>query len=171
MNETHMIKETFAIPCVGAIIEKVISNKKYILVQTRQKEDGNKTNGMIEVPAGKIREYENIFSALRREVWEETGLKITKIYGEDLSVYIQTGNVSTLSFQPFCITQNLSGAYSIILNTFLCEAEGNLIESTNETENVHWIRAVELRQMLNENPENIFFMHINALKKYFEKRP
>ena len=37
MNETHMIKETFAIPCVGAIIEKVISNEKYILVQTRQK--------------------------------------------------------------------------------------------------------------------------------------
>ena len=60
MNETHMIKEIFAIPCVGAIIEKMISNEKYILVQTRQKEDGNETNGMIEVPAGKIREYENI---------------------------------------------------------------------------------------------------------------
>lgn len=168
MNEAHMRKEIFAVPCVGAIIEKVISSEKYILIQTRQKEDGNETNGMIEIPAGKIREYENIFAALRREVWEETGLKITRIYGEDLSVYIQTSNASTLSFQPFCITQNLSGAYSIILNTFLCEAEGNLIESTNETEKVHWIRAVELRHMLNENPENIFFMHINALKKYFD---
>lgn len=91
---------------------------------------------MIEIPAGKIREYENIFLALRREVWEETGLKITQIYGEDSTVDTQTGNVSTLSFQPFCITRNLSGAYSIILNTFLYEAEGNLIESTNETENV-----------------------------------
>lgn len=168
MNEAHMRKEIFAVPCVGAIIEKVISSEKYILIQTRQKEDGNETNGMIEIPAGKIREYENIFAALRREVWEETGLKITRIYGEDLSVYIQTSNASTLSFQPFYITQNLSGAYSIILNTFLCEAEGNLIESTNETEKVHWIRAVELRHMLNKNPENIFFMHINALKKYFD---
>lgn len=168
MDGTHRIKEIFAIPCVGAIIEKVISNEKYILIQTRQKEDGNETNSMIEIPAGKIREYENIFLALRREVWEETGLKITQIYGEDSTVDTQTGNVSTLSFQPFCITQNLSGAYSIILNTFLCEAEGDSIKTTNETENVHWIRAVELRQMLNENPENIFFMHINALKKYFD---
>lgn len=136
MDGTHRIKEIFAIPCVGAIIEKVISNEKYILIQTRQKEDGNETNSMIEIPAGKIREYENIFLALRREVWEETGLKITQIYGEDSTVDTQTENVSTLSFQPFCITQNLSGAYSIILNTFLYEAEGNLIESTNETENV-----------------------------------
>ena len=168
MNETHMIKEIFAIPCVWAIIEQVIGNEKYILVQTRQKEDGNETNGMIEIPAGKIREYENIFSALRREIWEETGLKITKIQGEDLSAYTQTGNVSTLSFQPFCITQNLSGAYSIILNTFLCEAEGKLIESTNETEDVHWVKAVELRQLLDKNPEKMFFMHINALKKYFD---
>lgn len=71
------ISEIFAKPCVGAIIEKVIDNEKYILIQTRQKEDGNETNGMIEIPAGKIREYEDIFSTLRREVWEETGLNIT----------------------------------------------------------------------------------------------
>ena len=54
-----------------------------------------------------------------------------------------------------------------ILNYFkyvsLC-AEDNLIESTSETENIYWIRAVELRQMLNKNPDKIFFMHINALK-------
>ena len=32
MDGTHRIKEIFAIPCVGAIIEKVISNEKYILI-------------------------------------------------------------------------------------------------------------------------------------------
>lgn len=161
-----MIKEVFAKSCVGAIIEKVIDNGKYILVQTRQKKDGNETNGMIEIPAGKIREYEDVFSTLRREVWEETGLKITKIYGEDSLVCTQTGDVTTISFNPYCVTQNLSGAYSIILNTFLCEVEGNLIEATNETENVHWEKVSEIERLLRENPEKIFFMHINALKKY-----
>ena len=160
------MKEVFAKPCVGAIIEKVTDNEKYILVQTRQKEDGNETNGMLEIPAGKIREYEDIFSTLRREVWEETGLKITKIYGEGAAVWTQTGGVTTISFSPYCVTQNLSGAYSIILNTFLCEAEGDLIESTNETENVHWEKVSEMERLLRENPEKIFFMHINALKKY-----
>ena len=138
------------------------------MIQTRQKEDGNETNGMLEIPAGKIREYEDVFSALRREVWEETGLKITKIYGEDTSVSTQTGDVTTISFNPYCVTQNLSGAYSMILNTFLCEAEGDLIESTNETENVHWERVSEIERLLRENPEKIFFMHINALKKYLK---
>lgn len=111
----HMTKEVFAKPCVGAIIKKVVGNEPYILLQTRQKEDGNETNGMFEIPAGKIREYEDVFSALRREVWEETGLKITKIYGEDSSVCTQIGDVTTISFTPYCVTQNLSGAYSIIL--------------------------------------------------------
>lgn len=161
-----MIKEVFAKSCVGAIIEKVTDNGKYILVQTRQKKDGNETNGMIEIPAGKIREYEDVFSTLRREVWEETGLKITKIYGEDSLVCTQTGDVTTISFNPYCVTQNLSGVYSIILNTFLCEVEGNLIEATNETENVHWEKVSEIERLLRENPEKIFFMHINALKKY-----
>lgn len=163
-----MIKEVFAKPCVGAIIEKIIGNERHILIQTRQKEDGNETNGMLEIPAGKIREYEDVFSALRREVWEESGLKITKIYSEDTSVSTQTGDVTTISFNPYCVTQNLSGAYSMILNTFLCEAEGDLIESTNETENVHWEKVSEIERLLRENPEKIFFMHINALKKYLK---
>ena len=160
------MKEVFAKTCDGAIIEKVTDNEKYILVQTRQKEDGNETNGMLEIPAGKIREYEDIFSTLRREVWEETGLKITKIYGEGAAVWTQTGGVTTISFSPYCVTQNLSGAYSIILNTFLCEAEGDLIESTNETENVHWEKVSEIERLVSENPEKIFFMHVNALRKY-----
>ena len=125
--------EKFAVPCVAAIIEKIVNNEKYILIQTRQKEDGAETNGMLEVPAGKIREYENIFEALRREVKEETGLSITKILGEDnqISNFIKGNEV--ISYTPYCITQNLSGAYSIILNTFLCEAKGELLTETNES--------------------------------------
>lgn len=56
--------EKFVIPCVAAIIEKIVNNEKYILMQTRQKEDGTETNGMLEIPAGKIREYENIFELI-----------------------------------------------------------------------------------------------------------
>ena len=161
-----MIQEIFAKPCVGAIIEKTEDDEKYILLQTRQKEDGAETNGMIELPAGKIREYENIFSALRREVWEETGLRITKIHGEEKAVSNQTGAVTTVSFEPYCITQNLSGAYSIILHTFLCEAEGDLLNHTNETQNIRWERISDVKRLVQEEPEKIFFMHINALKKY-----
>ena len=158
--------EKFTVPCVAAIIEKIVNNEKYILIQTRQKEDGAETNGMLEVPAGKIRKYENIFEALRREVKEETGLSITKILGEDnqISNFIKGNEV--ISYTPYCVTQNLSGAYSIILNTFLCEAEGELLTETNESQNIHWMKIEELKKIFKNNPEKIFLLHINALQKY-----
>ena len=158
--------EKFTVPCVAAIIEKIVNNEKYILIQTRQKEDGAETNGMLELPAGKIREYENIFEALRREVKEETGLSITKILGEDnqISNFIKGNEV--ISYTPYCITQNLSGAYSIILNTFLCEAKGELLTETIESQNIHWIKIKELKKIFKNYPEKIFLLHINALQKY-----
>ena len=158
--------EKFTVPCVAAIIEKITNNEKYILIQTRQKEDGAETNEMLELPAGKIREYENIFEALRREVKEETGLSITKILGEDnqISNFIKGNEV--ISYTPYCITQNLSGAYSIILNTFLCEAKGELLTETNESQNIHWIKIKELKKIFKNYPEKIFLLHINALQKY-----
>ena len=161
------MNEILAKPCVGAIIEKTENNERYILIQTRQKEDGNETNGMLEIPAGKIREYEDIFSALRREVLEETGLKITKVYGENDVISNQVGGVTTISFEPYCVTQKLSGAYSIILNTFLCEAEGNLLNHTNETQNIRWEKISNVERLLKEETESVFFMHINALRKFF----
>lgn len=163
-----MINEVFAKPCVGAIIVKTVGNEKYILIQTRQKEDGNETNGMIEIPAGKIREYEDVFTALRREVREETGLKITKIHGENQVTSCCINNVTTISFSPYCITQNLCGAYSIILHTFLCEAKGELLAYTSESNNIRWTPISEVKELLLEAPEKIFFMHLNALKKYLD---
>lgn len=76
------MKETFALPAVGAIIVKRVGNDEFILVQNRKKNNSDGTDGLLEIPAGKIREYENIFEALRREVWEETGLHITAVRGE-----------------------------------------------------------------------------------------
>lgn len=160
------MKETFAIPAVGAIIIKKTENEEFILVQNRKKNNGDGMDGLLEIPAGKIREYENIFDALRREVWEETGLHLTNIQGEEDSIFLDVDGNKTISLSPYCVTQNLSGAYSIILNTFLCEAEGELLERTNETENIRWMKKDELKQIVDNSPERIFLMHVNALRKY-----
>lgn len=158
--------ETFAIPAVGAIIVKRVEDEEFILVQTRKKNNGDGLDGLLEIPAGKIREYENIFEALRREVWEETGLHITSIQGEDDSKLLDVSGNKTIMFSPYCVTQNLSGAYSLILSTFLCEAEGELMEQTNETENIRWVRRDSLKEVVDNSPESIFLMHVHALRKY-----
>ena len=102
--------ETFAIPAVGAIIVKRIGDEEYILVQNRKKNNGDGMDGLLEIPAGKIREYENIFEALRREVWEETGLHLTTIQGEEACRFLDVDGNETIMFSPYCVTQNLSGA-------------------------------------------------------------
>lgn len=158
--------ETFAIPAVGAIIVKRVEDEEFILVQTRKKNNGDRLDGLLEIPAGKIREYENIFEALRREVWEETGLHITSIQGEDDCKLLDVSGNKTIMFSPYCVTQNLSGAYSLILSTFLCEAEGELLEQTNETENIRWMRRDALKEIVDNFPESIFLMHVHALRKY-----
>lgn len=138
-------------------------------MQERQKENGGTENGMIEIPAGKIREYENIFDALRREVWEETGLHITEIAGEKDTVVTAVNGYKVISYSPFCCTQNLSGGYSLILQTFICHAEGTLLAKTNETVNMRWVTRQKCREMLLNSADSLFPMHINALKKYLGK--
>lgn len=159
--------EVFAKPTVGAIIEKECDGKKYILIQQRNKENEGIETRMIEIPAGKIREYESIFDTLRREVREETGLTITQIKGEENLIISENSGYKTISFIPFCSTQNLSGGYSIMLQTFICQAEGELLDETNETINIRWEAIEIVEDMLEMNPKQFYPMHINALRRYF----
>lgn len=160
------MEEKFAKPAVGAIIERIINGKKHIIIQERWKEDGNETNGQYELPAGKIREYENAYDTLKREVFEETGLKVTKIIGEEEKTYSQ--DTKTISFMPFFVTQNLENAYSLICSHFICEADGEPVTETNETRNIRWIEIHELSELLKNNKSDFFIMHINALEKYLK---
>ena len=109
------MKEKFAIPAVGAIIVKRDAGEEIILVQNRRKNNGDRTDGLLEIPAGKVREYENIFEALRREVREETGLHLTKVRGEEDRQFLNIDGNKTIAFSPYCVTQNLSGTCCIRL--------------------------------------------------------
>lgn len=160
------MKEIFAKPAVSAIIEKNINGEKYILVQRRQKEDDNQTNGLLEIVGGKIREYENIFDSLKREVFEETGLNVIKIYGEEDCVSDQVGSVNTINFNPFCVTQNLDGIYSLIVMTFICCAEGEPAIKTDESTDIRWAKIGEIEKIIEDFPETIFPTDIFPLKKY-----
>ena len=77
-----MSYEIFAKPCVGAIIEKSISGIPHILFQTRQKPDGDETNGKLEIPAGKIREYEGILMLCGGKCGRKRGCGLPKSTGK-----------------------------------------------------------------------------------------
>ncbi|MDF2587213.1 MAG: hypothetical protein K0S41_1054 [Anaerocolumna sp.] len=162
------MEEIFAKPAVAAIIEKEENGVKYILIQERQKENGGIENGMLEIPAGKIREYENIYDTLRREVWEETGLLVTDIVGEENLITREVNGYKTLSFTPFCSTQNLSGGYSIVVQTFICHASGELLDETNETKNLRFVTLPECKQLMQSDEASFYPMHLNGLYQYIK---
>jgi ADP-ribose pyrophosphatase len=158
--------EVFAKPAVGAIIEKVIDGVSHILIQERSKVDDDVENGLIEIPAGKVREYENIFDGLCREVWEETGLELTEIQGEKETVTCECNGYTVISFNSFYSSQNLRGGYSIMLQTFICTAKGELLVQSDESINIRWISIDDLKFLLEKDERAFYPMHINAIKKY-----
>lgn len=160
--------ELFAKPGVGGIIEKSIDGIDYILIQERHKEDAKLEEGLIEIPAGKIREFENIFDCLRREIWEETGLIVDEIEGEKDSIVIETNGYKVLSYTPFMSSQNIEGTYPIMVQVFICKTIGQELTQTNETKNIRWISLTELKQLLDTSENNFYPMHITTLKKYLE---
>lgn len=166
--EGFYLKEKFSIPGVGGIIVKNIDGNEFVLIQERFKCDvAEIENGLIEIPAGKIREYENIYDCLRREVFEETGYTVSEIVGEKDAKIVEISNYRVLNYEPFSSAQNLDGHYPIMVQVFICMVHENSKHTSfsNESKNIRWIRKEDLKSMLKER--NIFYpMHISTLEKF-----
>ena len=160
--------ELFAKPAVGGIIEKNIDGIDYILIQDRCKDEAMLEYGLLEIPAGKIREFENIFDCLRREIWEETGLKVTNIKGENEAIVLESNGYKVLDYTPFSCSQNIQGTYPIMVQTFICNANGELLNKSNETKNIRWIPLIELKELLERDKSLFYPMHITTLERYLK---
>lgn len=162
--------EVFAKPAAGGIIEKIIDGVDYILIQDRFKENAPLEDGLIEIPGGKVREFENIYDCLRREIREETGLEVVEIEGEDEADIIESNGYRVINYTPFSSSQNISGNYPIMVHAFICKVRGDMFIKSDESKNIRWVSLIELREKLN-NHENCFYpMYVTILKKYMSQK-
>ena len=161
--------ELFSKPAAGGIIERIVDGQEYILLQERDK-GNNREEGLIEIPAGKIREFENIYDCLRREVFEETGLEVSYIQGEKESVITEHHGYKVLNYTPFACAQNIEGEYPIMVQVFLCRASGKELNESDESRNIRWVSLSELRNMLEDNEASFYLMHVSTLKKYLKSK-
>ncbi|AZR73588.1 hypothetical protein BBF96_09415 [Anoxybacter fermentans] len=160
--------EKLCIPNVKALIEKEMDGEKWIVLQTRNKPDTDPYTQRYEIPGGKIRAYESIYSALKREIKEECGLDLKRIRDGKLErVYEGEDCVETI--QPFTVYQMTKGPYPSLGLVFICEAEGELIQGGDETSNPFWISKSELEKQIHEKPETFALLDKSILFEYLRR--
>jgi len=94
------------LPIVSAIIEREHNGEKEILVQTRWKPERDPLySGTLEIPAGGMHVYENVYDAVKREVLEETGLRVTSFYPDIRTKTYAPKDDDCFAFVPFCCQQ------------------------------------------------------------------
>ncbi|NOU65424.1 NUDIX domain-containing protein [Paenibacillus sp. LMG 31461] len=134
-----------------AIIERTFNGSIEIVVQTR-----NKPGELhrIELPGGRIDQYESLVTALIREVKEETGLDVVEIEGEDTRIDTvgMDPSFEVECIQPFGAYQTIKGPFDSVGVYFRCKVQGELLQSGDETKNPRWIPVDELRQLMHDDP-------------------
>lgn len=156
---------------VSAIVERERNDRIEILIQTRWKPDRDTVySGTLEIPAGGIHRYENVYDALTREVYEETGLKVITFKPDDRTEIFSPREDGAFAFVPFCCQQQLRGGNSVVGFVFICEVEnktpaGNVDEATD----LRWVTLRELQRILDETPEQIFTLQLPVLSYYLSQ--
>jgi 8-oxo-dGTP pyrophosphatase MutT (NUDIX family) len=148
-----------------AIVERKISDGIEIVIQTRNKPGEPKS---LELPGGRLEEFESFTQALAREVREETGLEVTHIESISTGVETKSPNETVECMQPFAVYQTTKGPVDSMGVYFRCRAEGVLLNSGDDTENIRWISVQQLRAMFHENPEQFCWVNRAGILFYLK---
>jgi len=163
------------LPFIGAIIERGDKENKEVLIQTRSNIRGpQEYNGTYEFCAGIMDiPFENVFDTVKREIFEETGLKLKEIKDLNKTKTFKSKNGDlSFGFRPFCCTQMIKGGCPWIGFIFICEVEeGELKAQEDENKDLHWVSVKEFKNIFDNNPEKIFPLEIPAWEYYFEGDP
>ena len=137
-----------------AIITKKENNNEMVLVQRCFRTGVPKH---FEFPGGCNEWGESILDTLKREVMEEVGMTVTKIYG--IEGYRHDDDIET--FTPYSVyfgkqgwlfsSGELRGERGKSVGVhFKCEAMGTPLEKGDKTVEIQWITPEKLRALLDE---------------------
>jgi 8-oxo-dGTP pyrophosphatase MutT (NUDIX family) len=153
---------------VSVIVEREHNGEVEVLVQTRWKPERDPVySGTLEIPAGGIGSYENVYEAARREVEEETGLRVRSFYPDiQTRTYAPRGD-DCFAFVPFCCQQQLKGGIPRIGIVFVCRVEdAEPRPGAGEVGEVMWLKVAVLREIVERQPERVFTLQLPVLDYY-----
>lgn len=147
-----------------AIIEREGKEGTEILLQIRNKVNERKA---LEIPGGRIEEYESIIQALKREVYEETGLKVTQIKDNPQAKQHRTEQVSIEGVQPYFVYQTTKGPVDSVGFIFRVEVEDRKTSVNDESFGHRWVKQSELKERLESNPDDFDWLSKGILDYYY----
>ncbi len=130
---------------VRGLLVREFEGEKQLIIQLRKK---NGEPEVYELPGGRINEYERIVDGLKREILEETGLKVKAICGEQEAIKAAGVSFKAECIRPFSAYQTLEGPVDSFGIHFMCEVEGEPLTSGDDTEDIHWASREELQQLV-----------------------
>jgi len=162
----HSLNLNYSI--VSAIIERERNGELEVLIQTRWKPENDPVySGTLEIPAGGMNKYENVYDAVKREVFEETGLKVIGFKPDIKTKKYSPKDDDCFAFVPFCCQQQLKGGLPRVGFVFLCEVEDGILKpAKREVKSIEWIDKTKLRRIVEETPEKIFTLQLGVLDYY-----
>ena len=157
---------------VSAIVEREHDGVIEILLQTRWKPDRDpEYSGSLEIPAGGVDAYENIYDAVRREVLEETGLEVTEFLSDIQSSVYAPRDDDCFAFVPFCCQQQLRGGIPRIGLVFVCHVKaGEPTPEYGATRDITWVGLEDLEDLVVRRPCEVFTFQLPVLRLYLDVR-
>lgn len=162
----------FVSTIISALIERRTENGEVqLLLQTRCNKNDKVYNGTLEIPAGHIDKFENVYDTLEREVLEETGLRLIEVLDNEQTAELSgQGDDAAIAFKPFVCQQYLRGrGWSWIGFVFRCRVdEGKKLATDGEAEGQHWVSVADLKTALLDDPSRFFTLQLPVLKYYVD---
>jgi 8-oxo-dGTP pyrophosphatase MutT (NUDIX family) len=151
-----------------AIIEREGASGPEIVVQVRDKpHEGGRP---VELPGGRVEEYESLVDALRREVQEETGLTVTSVEGLETRIIAEGRDTRVECLRPFAVYQTISGPVDSMGVYFCCRGEGTLLARGEDAEGARWVPVQEVAQWMEAEWERFSWVDRAGLRFYLDER-
>lgn len=152
-----------------AILEREGPEGIEILIQVRNKPHESGRAKTFELPGGRIEPFESIAKALRREVFEETGLTVTAIAGLERRLESSDSQHTVECLAPYAVYQTLRGPVDSFGVYLRCRAEGELAKHGDDSLAPRWVSLPGLRTLLAEQPEAFSWIDRAGIEYYLSK--